>query len=392
VLNLHNDTSIPVQGQIIDAKADVGKLSYHSQIGGVAFEAVAKPAGGLENKTVSLDFQSNKFTVTVDGKTFYPKLPDWQLIPIAAFADSPYNVAFSALGDTTDNRQAQCLYHPAFWNTLCGLRIFQADVLNIPGVLWDLPKDNSKNYILADSEKSYTPEKDSIINKWLYDALSGNGRQFTSFVLTDKDENFVFSADGSFFKISGHPYYYFTKNVLDEQKISRLKSKSEEAYKDLEENAAIFLGEEYTPDLNPKTNLAGLKRKIEANKDKAKFNQFPYYKIGVDFAILDSLNNLPDSELGVTFKTLDSFTETFRSNWSRLKRYNPTLYSSLEDIARWTAFFRYVKKTNPENWTSFVQKVQKKRIADAPTVNTPTSFGIDYLRIFSEKVKRQEIY
>jgi len=391
VLDLYNDASIPRREQIIETVADVGNLDFHIQTGGVSFEATAKPAADIEAKPVALGLTDGRLTVKVGDNTFFPQIPAWQLIPVTAFVESPYNVAFSAASDTTGAYQAKCLYHPAFLNTLCGLRIFQADVLNIPGVLWDLPKDNNQDYILAESEKSYVPEKDEALNKWLYEALCGEKRPFTSFVLTDKDEDFIFDARGSFFSISGHPYYYFTKNYVDEETVAGLKTQVEDSYRDLEGNAEIFLGEAYTDAVNPRTNMAGFKEMLKRYEDKAKFNPFPYYRIKVDLARLDSLNRLTYDDMGIQFSSLDEFTKTFRGNWQRLKRYNPALYSAIEDLSRWAAFFRYVKKTNPDNWTSFVQKVQKQRISDAPAVLTPTAYDINYLRIFANKVKDGDI-
>jgi len=392
VLDLYSDSHLPRKARIIEAKATVGTLDYHASIGGVSFEETAKPASALEGKKIALDFNNSKFTVEIDENRYEPNLPDWILVPVTEFVNSGYNVAFSSLGDTATAKQAQCLYHPAFLNTLAGLRLFQADLLNIPGVLWDLPIDRNGKYLLANSEKNLTPQKDSILNERLYDELCGEGRPFTTFSLTDKNTDFTFALDNGKFSIAGHPYYFFTKNIIDEKVTSQLQDKLDLDYNVLEENAKIFLGADYSDDLNPRVNLAGLRQKLSELKGRAQFNPFPYYKIQKTLADIDSLNNLHNNDVGIRFVALDDYTLRFKNNWEMLKRYNPALYSSLEEIARWSAFFRYVKKNNPENWDDFVKKARKRTVKDAPKVETPDFFEIDYIRIFTDRVKKQQIY
>jgi hypothetical protein len=394
VLDLHYDYSIPPKGKTIEAKADVENFNFHILTGGISFETVAKPAAGLEKKKISLDYNDGQFTVTIGGQVYDPQLPDWQLIPVVKFVNSPYQVAFSSLGDTVGNNQARLLYHPAFRNTLLGLRIFEADVLNIPGVLWDLPRDNNKQYLLAQSEGNYIPQKDSVLNLKLYDELCGEGRPFSSFVITDKKADIIFDVQNGKLLFEGHPYYLFTKNKINRKEIKELQKRIEQYYRDIEENAKIFLGDSYTSDLNPRENMAALSKQLEQkeSKDKIKFNPFPYQRLKADIAELDSLQTKSLKELSMAFKILDGFTASFNKNWEMLKQYNPVVYPTLENVSRWSAFFRYVKQTNPDNWEIFLRKVSDKRPTDAPTVKTPTSFEIDYIRIFTDKVKKQEIF
>ncbi|MDR3266741.1 MAG: hypothetical protein LBT24_04130 [Tannerella sp.] len=385
VIDLYHDSSLNEAARTIEAKADVGEYIFHAGIGGVSFEAVAVPATGLTNQNIALDYEGGNLLVKIGDKVFYPKLSEWQLIPIVKFADSPYQVAFSALGDTTNNKEAQCKYHPAFLNSLLGLRIFQIDLLNIPGVLWDLPKDKERNYILAESENSYIPRKDSVLNVKLYEELIGSGRQFTSFLFTDKYAEIIFDTEGNKLSFSGHPDYFFTKNNMDAEKVSGLREQVEYYYQEVSENAKIFLGNQYTSDLDPKTNLSGLRKKLDENKNKAANNPFPFYRLRDALTALDSLNKLSNEQIGIKFQTLDSFSASFGKNWTLLKKYNYPVYAAMENISHWAAFFRYVKKTNPDNWAAFVEKVRQGKIFDAPEVITPTSYEINYIRIFRDK-------
>jgi hypothetical protein len=392
VLDLDNDTKIPYRSKTIQAVADVGKYAFHSQIGGVSFQSVARPAAHLSNAKVSLDYVDNRFTVKIGDKTFTPNLPDWILCPVVAFVSTPYEVAYSSAGDSVGKNEAQCRFHPAFVDKLAGLRLFQADLLNIPGVLWDLPVDENGDYILAQSESQANPTKDSVINHKLYDELVGSSRQFSSYCLTDYGVGITFDIEGNYLILSGHPRYYFTKTVVDETKVEEMRKSIEKYYDIIAENAKLFLGEKYTADINPRTNMRELRRVLRANSDQANFNPYPWDRLEKAFAALDSLNKIDEANYGIRFQPLTYLSEAFDKNWPMLKHYNPQVFNTVETICRWAALFRYVKMRHPDNWMVFVSKTAKRPINDAPAVKTPTSCEINYIRIFGDKIREQEIY
>ena len=385
IIDLYSDYFLSKQACTIQAKADVGDPSFLGGIGGVEFESVATPSETIGNSKISLDYDVDRFSITINNQTIYPEIPDWELIPTVAFANSPYQVLFSSLGDTIDNREAQCRYHPAFLNTLAGLRIFQVDLLNLPGLLWDLPKDSEGNYILASSEKSFTPEENATIEQAIYDALSGNGRPFTSYILTDKDANIGFDIQNGQLQFTGHPYYLFTQSGGDQNHVNDLRKELEQTYSDIETNAKIFLGNKYTSNLNPRTNLGGLLKVLKDNRSDETFNPYAMHDVVSAISRLDSLNSLSDEEIGIKFTVLNQYSATFnKNNWKTLKQFNPPVYSTAENIAQWAAFFRYVKKINPTNWDSFVEKISEQTVKDAPAVDTPTSYEINYFKLMDE--------
>jgi len=389
IIDLYSDYLLSKQARTIQEKANVGDLSFHQSIGGVAFESVATPSGTIGNNKISLDYDMDRFSITIGDQRIYPEIPEWQLIPTVIFADSPYQVLFSSLGDTIGSHEAQCLYHPAFLNTLAGLRIFQTDLLNIPGVLWDLPKDNGGKYIIAPSEKPFTPKENKETEQNLYDALSGNGRPFTSYILTDKDANIGFDIQGEQLQFTGHPYYFFTKNESDMNHINDLRKELEKTYTEIETNAKIFLGTKYTSNLNPKTNLGGLLKVLKDNRNDEIYNPYAMHDVVSAISRLDSLNSLSDAKIGIKFTVLNQYSTTFNeNNWELLKKFNPLVYSTAENIAQWAAFFRYVKKTNPTNWNSFVGKISGRTVKDAPQTDTPTTYEINYFKLIDEKPKQ----
>jgi len=388
ILDLYHDPLPDMTARIITANASIGDYKFHANIGGISFQAVASPAENLKSESVSLDFANNRLAVQIGTKTFYPDLPVWQLIPIVYFTDSPYTVAVSQLGDTTDNKEAQCKFHPAFLNNLLGLRLFQADLLNQTDILWDLPIDAQRNYILAPSEQPFTPVRDSTLHRAIYEKLATG--DFTSFVLTDKDATIAFDIDESGLKLSGNPYYYFTNTEVNTENVQRLREQALDCYDNIESNAKILLKERYTQALNPRTHLNDLLNVLNKLKQEKVFNPYSMYSIEKSVTALDSLNKMTDAQIGIKFQVKEEYTESFKSYWNLLKKFNPLVYSAVENTSRWSAFFRYVRQMNPENWTQFVKKVEDNSIPDAPAVQTPTSSDINYFRYFDEREKNKK--
>lgn len=381
IVDLYYDYLLSKPARTIQAKANVGVYAFHEGTGGIAFESVATPSKTIGNSKISLDYEAGRFSVMIDNQKIYPELPDWQLIPTVTFVESPYQVLYSSFGDTIKNKEAQCRYHPAFLNTLAGLRLFEADLLNLPNILWDLPKNSDGEYILARSEQPYTPQINEMIEQKLYDDLCGDVKPFSSFILTDKNANISFDIKSRQLQFTGHPYYLFTKNESDLEHIDNLKKMLEQTYNDIETNSKIFLGSKYTSNLDPRTNLGGLLKVLKENRTDETFNPYPMHGVVAAIGRLDSLNLLSDAEIGIKINILNQYSTTFNGNWELLKKYNFPVYSTVESIARWAAFFRYVKKTNPTSWNNFVRKISGQPIKDAPKVNTPTTYDINYFRL-----------
>ena len=371
------------ESRLIETNSNVGDYKYHTHVGGISFQAIATPAEEIKREHISLDFDDNRFIVKVGAKTFYPDLPHWQLVPVVDFSNSSYNVVVSQSGDTTRNEGAKCRFHPAFLDNLLGLRLFQADLLNLTDILWDIPINAQREYIFAPSEQGFKPHRDSILHRKIYEKLVEGA--FSSFVLTDKDVHYVFNIDESGLNFTGKPYYFFIKSKLDMANIQELRKQIIKYYNDIETNAKILLKDSYTEELNPRTNLKGLLEALDNNKQEQIFNPYSIHYINTSINGLDSLNNLTDQEIGIQYQILNDYNESFKAYWDLLKEYNPLVYSAIENTAHWSAFFRYIRNNNPQNWASFVKKVEIYVKSDAPAVKTPTSVEINYLRFFDER-------
>ena len=383
ILDLYHESFPDPNARLITSDARTDDSSIHRKAGDITFSAIASPAENLKNETVSLDFADNKLKVQIGTKIIYPDLPFWQLAPIVKFADSPYSVILLNSSTTISKKVAACRFHPAFLDNLLGLRLFQADLLNLTDILWDLPIDAQRRYILADSEQGFTPVRDSTLHQTIYNKLINGG--FSSFILTDEDTDFVFEIDESGLKFSGNPYYYFTKTESNMEYVKQLLAQLNTCYDDIETYAKIILKDEYTSALNPRTNLGDLTELLTKHKQDKIFNPYAMNYLMQALNKLDSLNSLTNDDIGIKFQTLNDYSESFKSYWPLLKTFNPLVYSAVENTARWSAFFRFVRKNNPDNWSQFVKKIENTIIKDAPAVQTPTSSEMNYFRYFDER-------
>ena len=386
ILDLYHESFLETRALTVTTNANIGDYSFHTNVGGISFQAVASPSRLLQNETVSLDFEGNRMVIKIGSRFLFSDLPVWQLVPIVKFADSPYNVAVSQLGDTTGNQGAECRFHPAFLDNLLGLRLLQADMLNLTDILWDLPIDAQRRYILAPSEQEFKPYRDSILHLTIYEKLISGG--FTSFVLTDKDVDVVFDINESDLTFSGEPYYYFLKTEIDTANIRQIRMKLINCYNDIEKNAKILLKDKYTPNLDPRTNLVELVEVLAKEKQETVFNPYSMHYIEKAIDEINYLNSLTDEEMGIQFQFLDNYSESFKPYWEYLRKYNPLVFSAVENTFHWSAFFKYVIKTNPNSWSQFVEKVEQNRTWDAPQVQTPTSTDINYFRYFDERERK----
>ncbi|GHV34699.1 hypothetical protein FACS1894178_2720 [Bacteroidia bacterium] len=383
------DINMSAQARSMAIKADIGNPVFHSEVGGLAFEGIAKPAKNIIGQTVSVDYMNNQFVVTVGNQNFYPELPKWQLVPISNFADDEYQSVFTIFGKETVNGQnVKCLYHKAFVDELLGLRMFQADLVWMyADAVFELPKDNNGKYLLGDNEtppQSINYGNQSDIDRYnKYVALSQSRPEATSYVLTDKNVDIVFNTTNDKFTLTGTPYYFFTHTSVDAKKAAELDAKIDNVYKEIEMYAKSVLKEKYSNKINIRTNPNAFNNAlnnkiIELNNDISAGKTIP---AGM-YQAVNNLNNaiernnslIKQRENCMKFYTLDSYTNSMKQHWSFLKECNPALFGAIENTVRWAAFFRYVKENNQENWENFIEKINTIIIDDAPAVTTP----IDY--------------
>lgn len=371
-------------------------------VGGVAFGATAAPAGGHASANVSLSYRpeekdGNRLWITVDRRQFPIPIYDWQLIPIAKFADSPYKSCVTLFGELDDreegrrllaNRDGVLNYHPAFVDTLLGLRLFQLDILIDEPYATELPTQNG-SYILGAGEP--LPDNNANIEGWnalvrLRDRLGTELRVKTrSYVVTDEGSDIRFSFDSGGLNVTGEPYIYFwlfkdelpgydveavrvsiTNEVTREARAAAPDGRpaaQKEAYINMLLN--LFNQDEGPfDDLDLPPSLAALKG-IQGNLAR-RTHLRRYTSDSVRNAVI-TLRTVADAN---TVVPLTEYSERISGETDMLRRINPVIWDTGVNVMRYAAFFRYYKTKYPSQWQSFLAGL--RRVLVSPQVRTPT--------------------
>ena len=182
-----------------------GRISprFFMRTGGVAFDGVAEGVDDWE--AVDLRYLPDE----AHGRRLYVLLKkgteqqwalapiqDWQMIPIARYADSEHNGCVTLFGEpeegepTTLEDGYHVGYHPAFENTLVGLRLVHADFMLIYPQAADLPTERSAAgrsiYVLGRGESR--PDVDRNENAQV-EVMAWQGvqaDQYQSYLITDE--------------------------------------------------------------------------------------------------------------------------------------------------------------------------------------------------------------
>lgn len=338
----------------------LNSYGFLSSIGGVAFGQTAKPKGDLalvglsydataaDGKRLSATFKDGKGALIQSTANIY----DWQLIPIIRYANSGQDSAFTLFGRLADD-QAQAVwendggakgqrilnYHPAFIDTLMGMRLFQADILVFMPMASDLPRDNGK-YLLGKGEQP--PNLEANTRSFLTIGKIRDTEEYRSYVVCDykQEVHFTVSPQDNSLLLSGDPHWYFWNDKI--QDVELRKQALEETFKGiLQDEVAAGI------DLDSKVDDAKYMDMIEKKLDSK------YVQLHV--AYLDGLSRKISKEM------------------SRIGGINPEVYKALQVCMRYSAFFRYAKSVNAPLFAKLVESTNAVTIA--PPVKTPTLFA-----------------
>ena len=107
-LNLGGMTMSVMEAAPLKSPLNMSRGSIYSQkslasVGGIAFELEAVPVESLKVDFLSFLYSpeqedGSRLLLSVNDKEIYTKLYDWQLIPIAHYAQSPYYACFTYFG------------------------------------------------------------------------------------------------------------------------------------------------------------------------------------------------------------------------------------------------------------------------------------------------------
>jgi hypothetical protein len=198
-------------------------LSYPiaSGIGGVLFQATALPTGNAVNQPLSVRYDPAKddgqrLAVTVGTGEIVPPLYDWQLIPIARYADSEYNACITLLGRPTFAEFLTGSYddtylevHPAFSNTIIGFNLFLIDAMLIrPDLIRQIPGAFSEK-VRGYNDTEFDETRSAVSAEVIGLQLSAWQYGYTSYIYTDCETDITYDVIDGQLAFMGVPSYRF---------------------------------------------------------------------------------------------------------------------------------------------------------------------------------------
>lgn len=374
-----------------------------SSVGGVAFEKIALPADTFKIHSLALAYEpqnddGHRLVLKINDQNVYTSIYDWQLGPISRYADSPYYACFTYFGKLIDKQQEKQIldkggkivnYHPAFENTLIGLRLMQTDLMLMYNECVDLPKQDGQ-YILGAGEsapnirqnQSSSNDVIQLLNKIENDI----GYKFQSYLICDYQQDIRFSNQSDTLQISGHPYFYFWRpkyKAMSEREMENLQNNliaNMEVQLKHEENQSPtgvdqrswyldeLLKELKRYEMNYNIYSGGtLVDALAFNSDNDRRNFLNQYQTS---SLVEMLVDLRFNMDIYTPIFIEKMSEGLSSRAEKLRAMNPAIWDVATLTMRYAAFFRYCKTTFPDKWDEYIQQINN--ISIEPAVKTPT--------------------
>ena len=354
-LKLLQSRSLPLQKNTPTGDFD-RHADFFRRVGGIAFSQRAINETGLRIEKASYDATKGQLTLVMGTDTiatpYHLAIPAWQFCPIVRYVDSKFDSCFTLFGETPtvpDRPEHSWFvnYHPAFENTLLGLRLLQADIMVFVPDASDLPKLNDR-YLRGTDEPVLVADENSKRHLRIQRWIQGQGHKpYDSYLLGDiKRPVSLVLKDGSL-SIRGTPIWYCWKHG--------------EQYPTAEKFARASIRSELLEDMIALQDEEALKEKY------------------TDGYISKRLKTLKDEfgERQKNFKEIE-FSEEFSNELTDLIERNdgsnPVVYASLQATMRFSALLRMIKMENPAIFKGLLLSAEK--VAVHPVVDTPEI--IDY--------------
>lgn len=426
---LKNPTRINLPARIGTGMSPL-KLSFLGKVGGVAFDGVAKPERGLTITNIRLNYSStksdgNRLSVKLNNKEISAPIYDWQLIPIAKFADDSEHFSCVTLFGKLEDKQREkevkkkrgriINYHPAFENTLLGIRLFQLDGLILSSHNSDLPKYN-REYLLGNGEP--TPDVKANIggfqafeddfNNYLY-RDAGLMQSFTSYVISNYKRHTLINVKDNKLILSGEPSYYFWKRNEpnyslflrgEKQEFSNTLDNEIKAYqkKTSDKDVKTWIISKIFDEIRTYTELIdddevfrnailrNIDRDINAELSDEVIKILELLSTDDEIKQNIILNEHSTAELKSQLITLSTFNLSFKpievkelnnkvNQTAMVRSINPAVWDAGTVVMRYSAFFRYIKANYNKEWKIFMNQI--KDIKTKPVITTPTVIKIE---------------
>lgn len=329
--------------------------AFFRAVGGVAFSGVAKSKDKSRVVDVFYDAQAEDGlrlrvalkTPAGETRRVRADVPDWMLLPLVKYASSKHGACVTMFGKLQDQEEEAELredlsrivnYHPAFDNTLLGLRLLQADMMLLTEDSADLPKEGGA-YLLGIGE---TPPNLDInrynfarVEQWLL-----RQTPYSSYVIGDHAQNVYFWIDGDRLQLSGDPYWQTWR--MPKAQADQL----DEIYEQIEEERIRDVFKMSSESLRQKYSEAYIEKRVRKLSRERGINAEP------------DIEQLPGLSVQLTLEI------------ERNHGINPAVYKALRATMQVSAFLRHVKQNKPEAFARLLQQVEKARIPNY--VETPT--------------------
>lgn len=329
--------------------------AFLSGVGGVAFGGIAESLEGFTINNIKYDpNRPDGERLLVNLKTpggvkieVIAKIPDWQLIPIARYANTDQHAAFTLFGELRDSKEAEIRrergerilnYHPAFKDTLLGLRLFQADIMIFQPEVSDLPKIDGK-YLLGKNENVPDISANRELFNKIQSLIKSYNKTHQSYVICDYNQQIIFSVSHNNLILSGNPYWYCWR-TKDPEEIGQEKFFQILIEEMLSESEILSLER----DLSEEDIIRYIERIFKNDSIMSRY-------------FLEAMND---------------YSRSVSKKIKELGGVNPAVYNSLVATMRYSAFFRHVKSRQPERYRDFLSSLEG--VQPKPYVKTPSVF------------------
>ncbi len=313
--------------------AGLASRRFLLEIGGVDFEAVASTASPITLRYDPGAPDGQRLIVQADGVATHAALPDWQIKPIAALADSVYTADVSLFGDGPDTDHfVYPRFHPALRDTLLGLRLLQADLmLSHPESFRQVPMQNGSP-VLGVGE-AMPNDAASAHAADVLGAVIGS-YDYQSWVLTDIGENAALQSEAGGVRPDLHPFYYFWSTRIGAAALRLLRLTSLEG-------------------LVSKPEQPGIRAQVEAAARRYEVLERQPETSGQPHA-------MPD------------LTARVQADEAMVRALNPLVWNAVQNTSRYAALFRLARTDDPAAWRAFTASLANVPLV--PAVRTPTAW------------------
>lgn len=385
-------------------------------IGGVNFQQIAVKESGIDDKNLQLVYlndavDGSRLKVILNKDTLTTDIYDWELIPIANYANTDNYACFTLFGKLKDKEHEKKIreenkisskktrilnYHPQLTNTLLGLRLFQMDIMIIHNNTSDLPKEGNK-YILGKGEvppnvplqQRAAVSYRNHLNRWYMEA----GMQFKSYMISDfTAPQIMWSIKENALAISGTPHYFAwsPRNTFSDYQIQRVYNEVRNELCDSSfckkiNNTYTFSGYQQgtefllqaLKDLDKQLKEEDLFQENDIFKQfglqlPTKKEQLKHLSKFSETDIMQFISNIKVKIDNETPRQIESLSKSMSSHPNLLKAINPAVWNATVKTMRYAAFFRYVKENHKEAWDKFVKSLENIEVY--PKVTTPTLY------------------